>query len=202
MIDRSSRGGPRVAVLFARADSFYKQIEGCDVWDQQRNALNWPGGAPVVAHPPCALWSRMRQLSKRPETERELAIWAITQVRRWGGVLEHPKSSRLWPTLNLPKPGAPPDEYGGWTLGIEQREFGHLAAKPTLLYIVGVKPSEIPLLPLELSYAERVVTTCGRTQRRRRALGLYQPLGCTPRMRELTPEKFARWLVDVAARAA
>lgn len=47
-----------VAVLFARADSHYKAIDGCDVWDIERDARKWPGGAPVVAHPPCRAWGK------------------------------------------------------------------------------------------------------------------------------------------------
>lgn len=45
-----------VAVLFARSDSVYKSIPGCDVWDINRDARNWKGGAPIVAHPPCRAW--------------------------------------------------------------------------------------------------------------------------------------------------
>lgn len=36
-----------IAVLFARADSVYKSLPDCDVWDADRNALLWPGGCPV-----------------------------------------------------------------------------------------------------------------------------------------------------------
>ena len=43
----------QVAVLFARADSIYKTLPGCDVYDIKRDARTWPGGCPVVAHPPC-----------------------------------------------------------------------------------------------------------------------------------------------------
>src|SRR5258708_2809733 len=144
-----------VAVLFARKDSIYKTIAQCDVWDAERNALKWPGGSPVIAHPPCALSVAMRQLSTQDTSDHAYAIWAIDQVRKWGGVLEHPKRSALWETLKLPRPGDPPDRSGGWTLGIQQREFGHLAEKETLLYIVGVPARAIPPLPLCLSYAER-----------------------------------------------
>jgi len=189
----------RVAVLFARKDSIYKTIAQCDVWDAQRDALNWPGGSPVIAHPPCALWGAMRQLARRDERERDYAIWALDQVRKWGGVLEHPKRSALWETL--PRPGEPPDRFGGWTLGIQQREFGHLADKETLLYVVGVPAWAIPPLPLSLSYAERTVTTCARTDRRRRLTGWPTRLGCTPRMRESTPVALALWLFNLAARA-
>jgi hypothetical protein len=32
-----------VAVLFVRADSVYKMLAGCDVWDIERDARRWPG---------------------------------------------------------------------------------------------------------------------------------------------------------------
>jgi len=53
-----------VAVLFARADSHYKALPGVDVWDEARDARKWPGGAPLVAHPPCRLWAKLRQFAK------------------------------------------------------------------------------------------------------------------------------------------
>jgi len=97
----------RVAVLFARADSNYKLIPGCDVWDRERDARNWPGGAPVIAHPPCRAWGRLRQFAKPRDGEKELAPLAVAHVRHWGGVLEHPASSSLWAHCALPRPSAP-----------------------------------------------------------------------------------------------
>ena len=35
--------------------------EGFDCWDIERNALNWPGGNPIVAHPPCRAWGQLSQ---------------------------------------------------------------------------------------------------------------------------------------------
>lgn len=41
----SGTGAPgMVAVLFARADSVYKGLPGCDVWDAERDARLWQGG--------------------------------------------------------------------------------------------------------------------------------------------------------------
>ena len=95
-----------VAVLFARADSCYKALPGCDVWDAERDARRWPGGCPVVAHPPCRAWGRLRHFAKPRPDEKALALWAVEQVRKFGGVLEHPASSTLWPAAGLPAPGA------------------------------------------------------------------------------------------------
>lgn len=142
-----------VAVLFARADSVYKTLPGTDVFDIDRDARTWQGGAPVVAHPPCRTWSRLRNFAKAPPHEAGLAIWAVDQVRRYGGVLEHPQSSKLWPAAGLPEPGQV-DEFGGFTVGIRQFEWGHKADKPTLLYIVGIKPADLPAKPFSLEYAD------------------------------------------------
>jgi hypothetical protein len=51
-----------VAVLFARSDSIYKEFQGVDVWDKERDARNWPGGCPVIAHPPCRTWGAMSHM--------------------------------------------------------------------------------------------------------------------------------------------
>ena len=74
-----------VAVLFARRDSVYKSLAGCDVWDIDRDAMTWTGGAPVVAHPPCRAWGRLRTFAKPREFARSTGPFAIDQVRAWGG---------------------------------------------------------------------------------------------------------------------
>ena len=74
-----------VAVLFASEDSAYKTLAGCDVYDIERDALTWPGGCPVVAHPPCRAWGQLRYWAKPRPGEKELALWAVEQVQRWGG---------------------------------------------------------------------------------------------------------------------
>src|SRR5690606_21601410 len=69
---------------------------------------------------------------------RDLGPLAVDQVRRWGGVLEHPAFSRLWDAMDLPRPSELPDEYGGWSIEVNQCAWGHVAKKPTWLYFVGV----------------------------------------------------------------
>ena len=181
-----------IAVLFARCDSVYKELPETDVWDIERDARNWPGGAPVIAHPPCRAWGRLRQFAKPRKGERQLAIWSVRQVRRFGGVLEHPVGSLLWKKAGLPPPGAR-DQYGGWTLPIHQHWWGHRAEKATLLYIVGCEPHELPPIPLQLGEPTHVVQSRKRT-------------GSRPHIskaeREHTPPELAMWLCELARRCS
>lgn len=182
-----------VAALFVRADSCYKAMPGVDAWDIDRDARNWPGGCPVVAHPPCRLWGKLRQFAKSddPQAERQLAIDAVGRVRRFGGVLEHPAESLLWAACGLPTPGRAPDAFGGWTAEVRQCDWGHKAEKLTWLYIVGCHPDDLPALPL-----------------RGEATGVIKPQRGVPRTfkivtkaeREHTPPDLARWLVELARR--
>ena len=193
-----------VAVLFARRDSIYKTLPGCDVWDIERDARRWPGGCPVVAHPPCRAWGRLRHFAKPRPDEKDLAPWAVEQVRRYGGVLEHPSYSSLWPAMWLPNPGSGMDEFGGWTLPILQWWWGHRADKPTWLYIVGCQPSEIPDIPLRSGLAECVVVRPRRRKdgtRLRKGMAGWRP-EITKAEREHTPPDLARWLVELASRCA
>jgi hypothetical protein len=181
----------QVAVLFARADSIYKTFDECDVYDIERDARIWPGGLPVVAHPPCRSWGAFAMFAKPRHDERALAPWAIDQVRTWGGVLEHPYASKLWPELGLPEPGQT-DMFGGWTLPIHQHWFGHRAEKKTRLYICGCAPYEIPDFPMVLGDATHVIGDVGRASN-----GTKRP-EVSKAEREHTPPELARWLVDLA----
>jgi len=187
----------RVAVLFARRDSFYKALPFCDVWDAERDALLWPGGAPVVAHPPCRSWGTLRHMAKPAPGERALSPWAVEQVRAFGGVLEHPYRSQLWPFVGLPAPGHH-DRYGGFTMVIRQYDFGHPCEKKTLLYIVGLSPASLPPLPCLAGCARFVVGTSGRNRLGKR---LFRP-ECERSWREATPPLLAWWLCEVAMKAS
>ena len=180
-----------VAVLFARADSIYKSLPGCDVWDAERDARNWPGGCSVIAHPPCRAWGVFAMFAKPREDEKALAVWAVEQVREFGGVLEHPAGSKLWPTLELPEQGYR-DNFGGWTLPIHQHWFGHRAQKKTKLYIVGCNPKDIPAMPMRLDEPTHVIGDVGRA-----ANGTNRP-EVSKAEREHTPPELARWLVNLA----
>lgn len=177
-----------VAVLFARSDSNYKELAGVDVWDMGRDAKKWPGGSPVVAHPPCRAWGRLSKFAKPRHDEKDLAIWAVAKVRQWGGVMEHPEGSKLWPALGLPR-GAERDIFGGWTLQIFQCWFGHRAEKATLLYIVGCTPDKVPRMTLMLGEPSHVIAS--KSKRRPEV---------TKAEREHTPRALAEWLVELAGR--
>ena len=192
-----------VTVLFARSDSIYKTLPGVDVYDAQRNALNFPGGTPVIAHPPCRAWGQLSHMAKPVPGERELALWAIEQVRKNGGVLEHPRQSKLWPAAQLPRPGYT-DDHGGWTLPILQSDFGHRAKKATYLYIVGVEPKNIPQLPIILGDSTHIIGTSGRRRNGRRLRPGeqgYKP-ECTHPEREHTPILLAKYLIELAEKCS
>ena len=186
-----------VAVLFARADSVYKSLPGCDVWDIERNALKFPGKAPIVAHPPCRSWGRLRWAAKPRDGERELAIRAVEMVRVWGGVLEHPKASGLWRELELPRPGASTDLWGGFSLAVEQKWWGHSCDKATWLYVCGCSRAAVPPMPLNFAESKKVVTS----SLYRKGDPRWKP-HCTKEEREATPPAFAEWLVELAKRCA
>lgn len=178
-----------VTILFARQDSVYKSLPNCDVYDIDRDALTWKGGSPVVAHPPCRLWGRLRKMAKveDPEAERHLALWSIDQVRQWGGVLEHPAHSTLWHEAQLPLPSQS-DEFGGYTIQISQWMFGHRADKPTWLYICGRKLDDLPPIPQREGIPSYVINSTKNDSRPE----------VTKAERERTPLALAKWLVEVA----
>lgn len=170
-----------IAVLFTRSDSCYLDLAGVDCWDIQRDARCYTGPGPVIAHPPCRGWGRLRHFAKPRPDEKALALFAVDQVRRVGGVLEHPWGSTLWPAAGLPLPGHALDQWGGFTLLVEQGWWGHPAPKPTYLYVVGCSREEVPPMPVQL----------------RRAGGSTMKLCAADR--ERTPRAFAQWLVRLAS---
>lgn len=181
-----------VAVLFARADSIYKQFNNCDVYDIERDARTYTGGLPIIAHPPCRAWGQLSHLAKPRPDEKELAIWVIWKIRENGGILEHPLHSKLWGELALPK-GKEIDKFGGFSLYIDQFWFGHKAKKPTLLYICGIKPDEIPEYPLRFETPTHLLTQWNsKTGKRLPEVSKAE--------REATPVHLAEWLIKTAVK--
>lgn len=166
-----------ISALFVHKKSFYKSILD-DCWDIDRNALLWPGGNPVICHPPCRSWGRLRHFSKATEDEHNLALWCIEQVRKYGGCIEHPYGSKLFPSY-LPYPGTF-DKFGGFTISINQSWFGHTCEKKTFIYIFGTLPKLLPPFPLNFNLVEKTIPQLSKKNR------------------ELTPPNLAFFLVDIA----
>jgi hypothetical protein len=129
----------KYAALFCRSDSAYKKRPDWDVYDADRDALTWEGGMPCVCHPPCRAWGVMAHMAfrnkdwtqsdnPRRKEEKKLALWAVDRVRENGGIIEHPSESKLFKGP-LPNVGFFPDDWGGYTIEIDQFDFGHVAHK-------------------------------------------------------------------------
>lgn len=171
------------AALYVRRDSCYKSMPGVLAFDSDTDARTFSGGVPVVAHPPCRMWGRYAYKAKGDAQERNLGHMAVRQVRENGGVLEHPAASKLWCASALPRPGQPPDLWGGYSIAVNQCDWGHDALKPTWLYIVGCPLEKLPRIPPPCPPI-RTVESMGKAQRER------------------TPPAFAEWLIDLAKRCA
>lgn len=178
-----------VAALYIDPRGPYPSMPDVECWDEQRDARLYAGPHPVVAHPPCGPWSRLRFFCRHQP--KDCAPIAVEQVRRWGGVLEHPQCSLLWPTCNLPLPGGLPDTHGGWSCELDQVSWGHRARKTTWLYVVGVGPSSVTLR------RGGTPSHCVNSRNRHTAL-----LELSAQGRRRTPQDFADFLVDIARRAA
>jgi hypothetical protein len=159
-----------IAALFVEPKGCYAGLANVELWDEARDARRYAGPWPVVAHPPCSRWCRLAGL-----VEARWGIMrgddggcfesALTSVRRFGGVLEHPAYSAAFAAYDLPAPtrgGWQRTMCGGWVAHVEQRHFGHRAKKATWLYAFGA--SYLPLLDWRTQSdqkSEAPVSWCG-----------------------------------------
>lgn len=186
-----------------------------DCWDAERDARKYEGPDPIVAHPPCGPWGRLRHLYRGDE--HDCAPRAVGQVRRWGGVLEHPAGSLLWnhgldpadEYIGLPEPDEGVDRFDGHTVEVNQVEWGHCARKATWLYIVGVAPSRVQELIDARPFPGREPTHWisggrGRGRKGKKAKTTPVPPGikvCSAQQRRRTPPAFAEFLIAIAREA-
>lgn len=202
--------GPRVidtvSALYVRADGPYPLLVR-DCWTETRDARTYAGPNPVVAHPPCSTWGKFVEM-------RDLLLGqdggcfeaALQSVCRFGGVLEHPASSRAWERYGIPRPAADgswaelpwlrgwrPGEYRSWVAEVEQGGHGHRAPKRTWLLYVGW-PVPDTCWPRDLAYHPPAQLSFVPVVTARKVVELM-----AKRERELTPEPFARLLVALAA---
>ena len=64
-----------IAVLFARDDSRYKELDGYDVYDIHRDARTYCKNYPVIAHPPCRAWGMLSHMANPRPDEKQLAYY-------------------------------------------------------------------------------------------------------------------------------
>lgn len=143
-----------IAALYVETGGTYFGLPDVDPWDITRDAREYRGPHPVVAHPPCQRWGRFWHGSTRKPHQYRMGedggcfAAALAAVRNYGGVLEHPADSRAWSYFGLTAPDREggwgrADAFGGWTCCVEQGFYGHMARKPTWLYAASV---ELPSL--------------------------------------------------------
>jgi len=166
----------KYAALYIREDSAYKKRANFDCYDINRDAATFTGGIPVVCHPPCRSWGMLSHMANPREGEKELALKAIDLVRKEGGIIEHPSGSRLFRLLPLVDGFL--DDFGGFSIELDQFDFGHVAHKSTKLYICGVTKEKLPKLPPKRSEPTNR-SICGNVAGTKR---------CTQYQREYTPE--------------
>jgi hypothetical protein len=188
----------RVSVLFVDPAGPYPTFVA-DTWDKDRDARNYDGPRPVVAHPPCQLWVNLAHVNykryggghNRPGNDGGCFASALYNVRRWGGVLEHPAGSNAWEAYGL----TPPGETIGWrqtalcewVAEVWQSSFGHKARKRTWLFYCGIRR------PLDPPTWDRTPGThqVGWFDRIKPTLGKKEAMA--------TPFGFAHYLVELAA---
>lgn len=139
-----------IAALFVQEGGCYYGLHSVDPWPESRDARNYKGDWPVVAHPPCQLWGKMARVNykrwggdhNKPGSDGGCFDFALKTVNRCGGVLEHPAQTYAWEAYGLKKPeGIGWSKSGeGWVCEVWQSAYGHKARKATWLYYKGKVP--------------------------------------------------------------
>lgn len=203
-----------VQALFVDDKGVYPELIGRDnCWCTPEHivddAREYYGEQPVVAHPPCQLWVNLAAVNWK-RYGRQKPAWydggddggcfagALANVRRCGGVLEHPAYSHAWEHYGL----VPPNLSGWsreywpnvgpcrvlqyyWVCEIFQSAYGHRAQKRTWLLYCGKQS------PFELDWSKPKGT---------HQIGWFDRAKPTLPKREAsaTPEKLAKTLVALA----
>lgn len=205
-----------IAALYVETGGGYFGAPGIDPWDEQRDARLYRGPVPVVAHPPCQRWGRYWHGSPSHPHQYRLGedggcfAAALTAVRNYGGVIEHPKDSHAWKYFGLTKPPARggwvlADSFGGWTCCVWQGHYGHFAGKGTWLYAVVKHRSLLPELtwgPSDSGPTPEMVARYGYKKARR--VGRMALVGGKDktRIRNATPPAFREVLLGIAMTAS
>lgn len=202
-----------IAALYVETDGCYFGIEGVDPWDETRDARKYAGPHPVIAHPPCQRWGKMyfgspsyvARTGKRKKLGDDEGCFtaALASVRKFGGVLEHPKQSHAWKWFGLERPKASggwikADDVGGWTCCVEQGRYGHWMRKPTWLYAIGCDLPELDWGTSDAVYPEWALERYGLQKCKRMGEIAFKGGGVNSPHRNGTPEKFREVLLAMA----
>lgn len=206
-----------IAALYVATGGPYFNLEGVQPWDEDEDARIYTGPHPVVAHPPCQRWGRMwkgqpgnikRGIVERLGADAGCFKSALFDVRRFGGVLEHPEGSHAWKAFGLAKPPrkggwVKADYLGGYTCRVEQGRYGHYCAKPTWLYAVRVDP--LPDLrwgvsppPAEADFPPKAIAKHGFKYCQRAGVMAFKGGGKNSAPRIHTPPEFRDLLIAMA----
>lgn len=201
-----------IAALYIQPNGCYADLPGVDPWDEDRDARQYPGPWPVVAHPPCQRWGRFWHGSTRKPHQFELGDdkgcfkAALAAVRAWGGVIEHPCDSHAWKFFKLTPPKRfagwqRADDCGGWTCYVEQGHYGHFSRKPTWLYAIGVDLPELDWSKGAQRLHPVALERYGYEKARR--IGMAAMIGGKDKtiIREATPLPFRDVLISIAETA-
>jgi hypothetical protein len=201
-----------VAALYVETGGAYFGLPGVDPWDEPRDARRYAGPHPVVAHPPCKRWGRFWHGSTRKPHQFKLGAdegcfaAALTAVRNFGGVLEHPAHSRAWGFFGLKCPPAKggwvkADDFGGFTCHVEQGHYGHFSRKATWLYACGTALPDLIWGRGEQRIHPVALAKHGYEKARR--IGMVAMVGGKDkeRIRDRTPEAFRDVLLSIARSA-
>ncbi len=202
-------GTMMIAALFVETNGIYFGEKGVDAWCELRDARKYTGPYSVVAHPPCQRWGRYWHGSPckphqfRLGEDQGCFASALTAVRNYGGVLEHPAYSKAWDYFGIVKPkgGAgwiKADAFDGWTCQVEQGHYGHISRKLTWLYSVGTNRPELDWSKGEQRLHPAAVKRHGYEKARR--IGIMAMIGGKDKttIRNSTPAEFMRVLLAMA----
>jgi len=136
-----------IAALFVEKNGCYSKLDNIDLWCKDRDARNYLGPYPVVAHPPCNLWTRFAIVNfirwggdhNKPRNDNGCFKSALQSIKKFGGVLEHPAFSYAWDEYDLPRPKVLGWQKHGdiWICEVWQSAYGHKARKRTWLIYSG-----------------------------------------------------------------
>lgn len=212
-----------IAALYVEPSGVYSGLENVDLWDEARDARDYAGPWPVVAHPPCQRWGRFWHGSTRKPHQYKLGDdggcfrAALDAVQTFGGVIEHPADSHAWKAFGIERP----PRAGGWKIAHVQRvrgkgsmfmftccvyqgHYGHDSGKPTWLLTGRAGLMELPQLKwgkTEQRLPAWMIERYGYEKARR--IGVVAMVGGKNKtaIRNATPEPFRDLLLSIARQA-